>query len=76
LTTFLRNDSMKLRLSQLRYIISEAVASVEPRDEDDPIPRGYSHGDGETLMLDKEGMEKSDRENVKRYLTAMGIMRA
>ncbi len=67
---------MKIRLSQLRHIISEAVAHVDSRGEDDPIPRGYSHGDEETLMLDKEGMEKSDRENVKRYLTAMGIMRA
>ena len=31
--------------------------------------------DDDNLMLDKEGMEKSDRENVSQYLKSLGLMK-
>jgi|TARA_Y100000310_G_scaffold327258_1_gene393319 hypothetical protein len=31
--------------------------------------------DDDNLMLDEEGMEKSDRENVSQYLKSMALMK-
>lgn len=36
---------------------------------------GWSAGDKKGFMLDDEGMEKSDKDNIERYLKALGIMK-
>ena len=67
---------MKITLVQLReticYVINESPGR---RTRSIPMPDGYRYGDEESLMMDKEGMEKSDLENVKKYLSAMGILK-
>ena len=35
----------------------------------------WDMADDDRLMLDKEGMEKSDRENVSQYLKSLGLMK-
>ena len=37
---------------------------------------GWNPASRDTLMLDKEGMEKSDKDNVHQYLKGMGLMEA
>ena len=67
---------MKIRFSQLRHVIKRALTEATvPQTRDLPRPDGYRYGDEDSLMLDQEGMEKSDRENVKRYLIAMGMLK-
>ena len=43
------------------------------------LRESYGHawikGDAKALMLDKEGIEKSDRDNVIRYLQSLGILK-
>ena len=40
---------------------------------DNPASHKWSLADDENLMLDKEGMEKSDRENVSNFLARLGL---
>ena len=47
---------------------NEAVAKVSNE-------YGWSAGDKKGFMLDDEGMEKSDKDNIERYLKALGIMK-
>ena len=35
----------------------------------------WDMADDANLMLDEEGMEKSDRENVSQYLKSLGLMK-
>ena len=35
----------------------------------------WDMADDTNLMLDKDGMEKSDRENVSQYLKSLGLMK-
>lgn len=35
----------------------------------------WDMADDDNLMLNDEGMEKSDRENVSRYLKSIGLMK-
>ena len=35
----------------------------------------WDMADDANLMLDKDGMEKSDRENVSQYLKSLGLMK-
>jgi len=36
---------------------------------------GWSAGDKKGFMLDDEGMEKSDKDNIERFLKSLGIMK-
>ena len=35
----------------------------------------WKEGNASSLMLDKEGIEKSDRDNLERYLKALGLLK-
>ena len=55
------------RESLLREYIRELLEANE---------YGWNPASRDTLMLDKEGMEKSDKDNVHQYLKGMGLMEA
>ena len=56
---------MKLTESSLRKLIKKILRESDHR---------WSRADDSLLMLDQEGMEKSDRENVSRYLKSMRML--
>jgi hypothetical protein len=65
----MRISSAKLR-RVIRQILTEAYSySGSEPDED------YRPADEKNLMLDQPGMEEEDRENVKHYLGAMGMIK-
>tara|TARA_R110002060_G_scaffold44851_3_gene56212 strand:- start:315 stop:521 length:207 start_codon:yes stop_codon:yes gene_type:complete len=68
---------MTFRLSALRELISTVLLeSRYPAQDHSTLPQGYEHADENNLMHNEEGMEKSDLENVRKYLRAMGILKA
>lgn len=56
---------MKLTERSLRELITKLIKESDHK---------WSNATSTLLMLDKEGMEKSDRENVKKYLAAMRMI--
>jgi len=56
---------IKITMCNLRRMIRESL--------DNPASHKWSLADDENLMLDKEGMEKSDRENVSNFLARLGL---
>jgi len=62
---------LKLTNSSLRLLIRESILSVILEGNDG---HKWSRANDSLLMLDKEGIEKSDRDNVSNFLKAMGMM--
>ena len=56
---------MKLTETSLRKLIKKILRESDHR---------WSRADDSLLMLDQEGMEKSDRQNVSRYLKSMRML--
>ena len=55
---------MKITKRQLRRLIQEAMANNY----------GWEKSSKKTMMLHKDGMEQSDKENQEKYLKSMGLM--
>ncbi len=56
---------MRMTINELRKKIRKIIKSSNHYN--------WQHADDETLMLDKEGMEASDRKNVSNYLEKLGL---
>lgn len=56
---------MKITEAKLRWIISSLIKESGHR---------WSRASDSLLMLDQEGMEKSDRENISKYLKSMRMI--
>ena len=65
---------MRISSARLRQVIRQILAEAYSYSGSEP-DEDYRHADEKNLMLDKPGMEKQDRENVKRYLGAMGMIK-
>ena len=65
---FLGSDHLPAMKKEKAGRTNEAVAKVSNE-------YGWSAGDKKGFMLDDEGMEKSDKDNIERYLKALGIMK-
>ena len=65
---------MKINVKEkrLRFLIRKVLRESLPgsQDKDD-----YQMATEKSLMLDREGMEKSQREKIRDYLSAMGIIK-
>lgn len=56
---------MKLTESTLRKIVWKVLKESDYK---------WTRANDSILMLDQEGMEKSDKDNVSRFLKAMGMI--
>ena len=56
------------KMTLLREYIRELLTEVSNE-------YGWSAGDKKGFMLDDEGMEKSDKDNIERFLKSLGIMK-
>lgn len=56
---------IRIKIRELRRFIRESI--------EDNRSHKWTLADDENLMLDKEGMEKSDRENVSNFLRKLGL---
>ena len=58
---------MKIRKTSLRNLIRKILIEVNEYS--------WEISDKKKAMLDKEGMEQSDKDNVEQYLTSLGLMK-
>jgi len=65
---------MKILQTHLRQVIRQIIIEAYSYSGTEP-DENYRLADEKNLMLDQPGMEKEDRENVKRYLGAMGMIK-
>ncbi len=65
---------MRISSAKLRRVIRQMLAEAYSYSGSEP-DEDYRLADEKNLMLDQPGMEKEDRENVKRYLGAMGMIK-
>lgn len=62
---------LRLSSSRLRLLIRESILKITSEGNNG---HKWSRANDSLLMLDKEGIEKSDRDNVSNFLKAMGMM--